>query len=1115
MTNRDALPDDPLWYKDAIIYQIHVRAFADSDADGIGDFAGLTTRLDYVHDLGANAIWLLPFYPSPLRDDGYDIASYLEVNPTYGDTRSFRRFLRAAHERGIRVITELVMNHTSDAHPWFQRARRAPAGSRWRNYYVWSDDPSRYRGARVIFQDYESSNWTWDNEAQAYFWHRFYGHQPDLNFDNPEVRRVMMRALDHWLELGVDGVRLDAVPYLFEREGTNCENLPETHTFLKELRAHVDKRFADRMLLAEANQWPEDAVAYFGDGDECHMAFHFPVMPRLFMAVQMEHRLPIIDILEQTPQIPPTAQWALFLRNHDELTLEMVTDEERDYMYRRYAADPRMRVNLGIRRRLAPLLQNDRRKIELLNGLLFSLPGAPIVYYGDEIGMGDNVYLGDRDSVRTPMQWNGDRNAGFSRANPQQLYLPVVIDPEYHYEALNVEAQQRNPNSLWWWMRRLISLRKRHPVLGHGDIEFLDPDNPKVLAFTRGGGSEDPASETVLVVANLARHAQQFELDLRRYDGARPVELFGQTTFATVTDRPYTLTLAPYAFEWFLLDSTVRVPTPTRQFTLTTGEDLETAWRGRGRRQLSQAVSAYLQERRWFAGKARIVQEVDIVDVIPVDQRRTDVGYVMLVRVDYSEGEPEMYALPVVVVERPAQTDDDASDDIITRLDPSNGRALCDGAGDARLMSALFDLVARGGMDTGSGGRLAGNPARALRSLIRTAPTPGSARVLGAEQSNTSVLLGEKILMKVLRKVEAGPHPDVEVGRHLSETIGFPYVPPFGGSLEYVRPRSPAMTIATLTGFVANDGDAWSATLGELGRYYEEAAATGLTGPPATAWPHRRLSEGLAEPVSLEIAALAAESLERAGHFGTRTAQLHRALAAADTPAFTPAPFTRLNQRALYQSLRSDARATLRVLRRNLSRLAPPVADLAREILQREPVLLDQFSRLTRETIDVSSIRIHGDLHLGQVLVAGTDVVFIDFEGEPARPIGERSLKRTAFRDVAGMVRSYDYASRFALDETIGRGVVTDDSCEILEGWGQLWVEWVSRAYVDGYLSEAAKEPFVPDADWAVDLLLEVSLLQKAVYELGYELANRPEWVHLPLRALDQLTSGLIRQGAV
>jgi len=449
-------PSNVTWYKDAIIYEVHVRAFFDSVTDGIGDFGGLTQKLDYLEDLGVTAIWLLPFCPSPLRDDGYDIANYTDVHPSYGTLKDFQRFLREAHRRGLRVITELVLNHTSDQHGWFQRSRRALPGSRWRNYYVWSDTPEKYRDARIIFKDFESSNWSWDPVAKAYYWHRFYSHQPDLNWDNPEVREAMFDAMDFWLDLGIDGLRLDAVPYLFEREGTNCENLPETHQALRELRKHVDEKYQDRMLLAEANQWPEDAVAYFGQGDECHMAFHFPVMPRLFMSLRMEDRYPITDILKLTPPIPQSCQWALFLRNHDELTLEMVTDEERDYMNRTYARDREMRINLGIRRRLAPLLENDRRRIELMNALLFSLPGTPVIYYGDEIGMGDNVFLGDRNGVRTPMQWSPDRNAGFSRANPQRLYLPVNIDPEYHYETVNVEAQQNNPHSLLWWTKRLI-----------------------------------------------------------------------------------------------------------------------------------------------------------------------------------------------------------------------------------------------------------------------------------------------------------------------------------------------------------------------------------------------------------------------------------------------------------------------------------------------------------------------------------------------------------------------------------------------------------------------------------------------------------------------------------
>ena len=541
--------DDPLWFKDAVVYQLHVRAFRDSSGDGIGDFRGLTEKLDYLHDLGVTALWLLPFYPSPLRDDGYDIADFRGIHPDYGSLREMQRFMREAHRRGLRVITELVVNHTSDQHPWFQRARRAPPGSRWRNFYVWSDTPDRYQDARIIFQDFESSNWSWDPVANAYYWHRFYSHQPDLNYESADVRLLILRMLDYWFNLGVDGLRLDAVPYLYEREGTMCENLPETHEYLKQLRSHVDERFENRMLLAEANQWPEDAAAYFGDGDECHMAFHFPVMPRLFMAVEMEDRYPIIDILEQTPAIPDTSQWALFLRNHDELTLEMVTDEERDYMYRVYAHDRQARINLGIRRRLAPLLGNNRAKIELLNGLLLSLPGTPVVYYGDEIGMGDNVYLGDRNSVRTPMQWSGDRNAGFSHANPQRLYLPTVIDPDFHYETVNVETQLANPHSLLWWMRRLIALRTRHHVFGRGSLEFLTPENHKVIAFLRR--HED---DVILVVANLSRFAQYVELDLAEFKGLAPLELFGHTKFPPIGDLPYLLTLGPHAFYWLSLE---------------------------------------------------------------------------------------------------------------------------------------------------------------------------------------------------------------------------------------------------------------------------------------------------------------------------------------------------------------------------------------------------------------------------------------------------------------------------------------------------------------------------------------------------------------------------------
>ncbi|MBN2553710.1 MAG: maltose alpha-D-glucosyltransferase, partial [Spirochaetales bacterium] len=602
-----------MWYKDAVIYELHVKSYYDSNADGIGDLSGLTEKLDYLADLGITAVWLLPFYPSPLRDDGYDIADYFRVHPNYGTLPDFRRFLREAHKRDIRVIIELVINHTSDQHGWFRKARRAPAGSAARDFYVWSDTWDRYTEARIIFKDTETSNWSWDPAAGAYYWHRFYSHQPDLNYDNPQVRREILRVMDYWFDMGVDGMRLDAIPYLYEREGSNCENLPETHAFLKELRAHTDRKYPDRMFLAEANQWPEDAVAYFGEGDECHLCYHFPVMPRLYMALTIEDRFPLVDIMEQTPEIPDNCQWAMFLRNHDELTLEMVTDEERDQMYRVYARDPRARLNLGIRRRLAPLLGNDRRKIELMNILLFSLPGTPTLYYGDEIGMGDNYYLGDRDGVRTPMQWSADRNAGFSRAGPHQLYLPVIIDPEYHFEAINVETQSKNTSSLLWWMKRLISIRRNIQPLARGDLQFLFPENPRVLAFTRNW-----EGETLLVVANLSRFHQVAELDLSGFVSFTPREVFSQNRFPGIGSEPYRLNLGPYGFLWLSLArerEAVRLRTAGETVELAVEGSWTQVLRGKARKMLeAEILPAFLASRCWYADGDRRLQRVRIAE---------------------------------------------------------------------------------------------------------------------------------------------------------------------------------------------------------------------------------------------------------------------------------------------------------------------------------------------------------------------------------------------------------------------------------------------------------------------------------------------------------------------
>ena len=555
---RSTTVSDPLWYKDAIIYQTHVKSFRDENADGYGDFRGLTERLDYIQQLGATCVWLLPFYPSPLRDDGYDISSYESINSTYGSIDDFQHFLDAAHERDLKVITELVINHTSDQHPWFQRARRAPKDSRERNWYVWSDDPNKYAGARIIFTDTETSNWTWDPVAQQFFWHRFFSHQPDLNFDNPEVLEAVKNVMRFWLKMGVDGLRLDAIPYLIERDGTNCENLPETHVLLKNLRHALDAEFENRIFLAEANQWPPDVRPYFGDSDECHMAFHFPVMPRMYMALRKEDRTPIVDIMRQTPAIPEDCQWAIFLRNHDELTLEMVTDEERDYMYQEYAREARMRINVGIRRRLAPLMDNGRRQIEIMNALLMSMPGTPIIYYGDEIGMGDNVYLGDRNGVRTPMQWSTDRNAGFSDADSAALYSPVIVDPPYGFQGINVMAQERTSTSLLRWMRRLIAVRREFKAFGRGTWEPLHPDNRRVLVFLRRY-----KDELILCVNNLSRFAQYVELDLREFQGMVPVELYSKNAFPPIGELPYLLTMGPHNFLWFRL----MAPEQAKQYT--------------------------------------------------------------------------------------------------------------------------------------------------------------------------------------------------------------------------------------------------------------------------------------------------------------------------------------------------------------------------------------------------------------------------------------------------------------------------------------------------------------------------------------------------------------------
>jgi maltose alpha-D-glucosyltransferase / alpha-amylase len=1065
---------DPLWFKNAVIYELHVKTFQDSDGDGLGDFRGLIERLDYFTELGVTALWLLPFYPSPLKDDGYDIADYFAVHPSYGTIEDFRAFLDLAHERGLRVISELVLNHTSDQNAWFQRARRAPKGSPERDFYVWSDDPRKYRDARIIFKDFEPSNWTWDPVAKAYFWHRFYAHQPDLNFDNPLVHAALFRAIDFWLGMGVDGLRLDAIPYLYEREGTNCENLPETHAFIRKLRAHIDAKFPDRMLLAEANQWPEDAVQYFGKGDECHMEFHFPLMPRMFMALQMEDRFPILDILDQTPTIPDNCQWAIFLRNHDELTLEMVTDEERDYMYRVYAEDTRARINLGIRRRLAPLLGNNRRKIELINSLLFSLPGTPIIYYGDEIGMGDNFYLGDRNGVRTPMQWSPDRNAGFSRANPQQLYLPTIIDPEYHYESVNVENQQRNVSSLFWWMRRMLGVRERVAAFSRGTIEFLHPDNAKVLVYLRR--LDDTV---VLVIANLARFAQVVELDLAAFAGMVPEELFGHTTFPEIKQTPSVFTLGPHGFYWLALR-----PAPATGSVeagwLPPELKLSAAWSGALLKRLERDVLPfYVPTRRWYGGKERTLRELKIAQNVNIGADGSD-ARLFVIEVVFTDGLPESYLLPMAFADESttARLVAEAPHAVIARLEGQ--QSVCDALHLPETRAALLRLILG---EAGAAGRtrLAGtkeaacDPATLERALA-------TSRLVSVDQSNTSIAFGETWLLKILRKFERGPHPDAEITRFLSEDRHLAFVPPYAGGLTLVD-RAGDAAVGMLFGFVVNQGDGWTYTLDALARYFDRVLEA------------RRDYDDTA---AAEL--IGAVYRERARQLGERTAEMHRALASVDDrPEFAPEPFSTLYQRALYQGLRGGAGRVLRQLKRYVPRLPEDARTDAISLLANHAPILKIFARLLDHRIDVSRIRIHGDFHLAQVLNTGKDFVIIDFEGEPRQPLTERRLKRPALRDVAGMLRSFDYAITTALRNT------RDDDVQRLAPWARAWVTAICETYLTAYLEAAASATFLPASAADTQLLLEAFQLDKALYEVAYELSYRPAWVGTPLRAVNEM----------
>jgi len=1101
MAHVSSVLDDKLhWYKDAIIYELHIKAFRDSNGDGIGDFEGLLQKLDYLEDLGVTAIWVLPFYPSPLRDDGYDIADYYHINPTYGNITDFKRFLKEAHKRNLKVITELVINHTSDQHPWFQRARRAPKGSVERNYYVWSDDPTQYKDVRIIFQDFEASNWTWDAVAQQYYWHRFFYHQPDLNYDNAMVQEEVFKIIDYWCKLGVDGFRLDAVPYLFEREGTNGENLPETHDFLKKLRKHIDEYFPGTVFLAEANMWPEDSASYFGNGDECHMNYHFPVMPRMFMALQMEGRYPITDIFDQTPEIPETCQWAIFLRNHDELTLEMVTDEERDYMYKVYVKDPKARINLGIRHRLAPLMENNRRKIELMNCLLFSLRGTPVIYYGDEIGMGDNFYLGDRDGVRTPMQWSPDRNAGFSETNPQKLYLPIILDPEYHYEAVNVETQYRNTSSLLWFMKRMIGMRKKYKAFGRGDMRFINVENSKVLAFTRT--YED---ETILVVVNLSRYSQAAELDLSEFKGYVPVELFSKNRFPMVQESNlYLLTLDSYSCYWFQMEKAhpqVAEELTLPLITLGKWKDLVDELR---LEELENAVLPdYLMKATWYEEKEQRNKRIIVKNhaTIPVNGEEV---FLLLVEIMLESELPSLYQLFLAMVK------DDAAKKLLEAYPQAvlcrinvNGEEglLCDALYTTGLPNFFLARLAKGQDLNFKKGELRISESVHIKRYLAQ-HTDVKSKVVSDKRSHTSITYDASFFLKIYRNVDYIINPDAEITRYLDHQSEFKSYPRYFGSIDWILNKY-VINLGIIQELVENHGDGRTYMQDRLSDFNEKLLTLDKEHMPPLEW-----HDSLVNPIDFEQApenvqdVLGVTAGEAARLLGTRTGQMHLALAGIKGARdFEPENFSLHYQRSLFAGMLSLVRAAYSGQNRILKKMPDDVRPALEEIFSRKDEVLSRMKKIYSKKFDVTKIRIHGNYYLEQILFTGKDVSILHFGGDPSRSFSERRIKRSPLRDVAGIIRSFHYAAH----ENLLSNRVRAEDIEKLKPFAPLWTHYMTSFFMHAYLETVNGASFIPKDSNDLNMLLEVYMLERAVYSLYYELNRRPDWVLVPVRVIKSI----------
>lgn len=1059
------------WYKDAVIYEVHVRCFHDSRGDGMGDFQGLIGKLDYLKNLGVTAIWLLPFYPSPLRDDGYDIADYQAVHPSYGTLADFDTFLAGAHALGLYVITELVLNHTSDQHPWYQKARRAPAGSPDRDFYVWSDTNERYQDARIIFRDFESSNWSWDPVAGAWYWHRFFSHQPDLNFDNPAVHAALFDIVDFWLDRGVDGLRLDAVPYLYEREGTSCENLPETHAFLRTLASHVKERYENRMLLAEANQWPEDAAAYFGKGDACDMAYHFPLMPRLYMALEMEDRFPVEDILDQTPAIPDSCQWAIFLRNHDELTLEMVTDEEREYMVRVYAKDRRARINLGIRRRLAPLLANNRRKIELLNMLLLSLPGTPVLYYGDEIGMGDNFFLGDRNGVRTPMQWTPDRNAGFSLANAQQLYLPIIIDSEYHYEMVNVETQERNPSSLLWWTRRALHVRRSHPSLSRGKIRFLDPNNNSMLAFLR-----EWEGETVLIIANLSRYPQAGRLDLAGYQGANPVELTGEARFPRVEKTPYPVMLGAHEVMWLLLQSSEGSKKIRPRLFPHLGKGATLSEFIKGNRELLETrfLMQYLEQAPWFARPTKVLCNIRILDSFTIGSGE---GVCLMLRAIFLDGESQDYALILGFLEDSMRAT--VSDSALLAQIEIGGTDgwLCEGQYLPRIQSDILKLGQ-------SSVTLDTNDGRVELKVLSEGSLPeselGVIQIIDSGGAEIDFKLPGTCFLRWFRRPYEGPHPDLETLCELKSPDSNPLAPEALFSMTHCLRGDEPRLLVDAQSWVDASRSMEDRAMADLHRYLGEVSSLGLN--VVDPFPLESFSLSIQDLSVQQQKLLQGPWLGLATLLGQRLAELHAALYRRhDNPDFTPEPFTILHQQSIYQNIRVPLRKQFGRLAKEMDTLPSNLQSLAKEALGREEVLLTSLRRLIERRFEAERIRIHGDLGLNRVYFTGTDLIFTAFDGEPWRAASERRFKFSPLRDVATLMHAFSVCAEKSLVQS-----ASVDNGPSLAAWARHWAEVNGALMLDAYLKagQDRKETFLPRNPSDIPILLYAFRIERASQEL-------------------------------